>query len=105
MNWLAEMPLGIAYRSPRIRCARGRFRSKTMPCTTSCSRIVKLKIVKPCTNGERDPDQRVVETDEPPGGEREQRELPRGHDEVAGGGLPVEVAHLLARDGFAELSP
>jgi hypothetical protein len=55
--------------------------------------------------GERDPDERVVETDEPPGRKRQQGELPRGDHEVAGGRLAVEIAHLLARDGFAELGP
>jgi hypothetical protein len=55
--------------------------------------------------GQRHPDQRVVEMDEPPRRKPQERELPRRHHEVPGGRLPVEVAHLLTRDGVAELSP
>ena len=53
---------------------------------------------------EGNPDERVIETDEAPGRQSQYRELPGRDDEVPNGRLPVQVPHLLAGDGFAQLS-
>ena len=87
-----------------MRSTIGRRRSKTVWCTTSCSRIVKSKIVKSLDERQRHPDERVVETDEAPGREREDRKLSRCHGEVPPRALLVELAHLFARKRRAKLS-
>src|SRR5262245_59169634 len=53
---------------------------------------------------ERHPDQRIFEPNESPGGARQDGELPSCDDEVAPRSLPVEFAHLVARDSSAQLS-
>jgi hypothetical protein len=55
--------------------------------------------------GERDPDQRVVKTDERPRGQPENAELTPRHEEVPPPGFPVEFPQLVAGDGCGELSP
>jgi hypothetical protein len=54
---------------------------------------------------QRNPDEWVVEMDESPRRQPKHGKLPRRHGEVAKGGLPVKLAHLVARNGFAQLSP
>ena len=60
---------------------------------------------EPLDEHERDPDQRVRDRDKSPGGQREDRELPRRDQAVARGVLLVKGAHLLARQRMAELGP
>ena len=54
---------------------------------------------------QRHPDERVVEMDESPRRERQNGKLARRHGKMAKGGLPVKHAQLVARNGFAQLSP
>ena len=52
---------------------------------------------------ERDPDERVRERISAQVAERQDRELPRGDGEMARRRLPVQLAHLVARQRGAEL--
>src|SRR5262245_62142816 len=52
-----------------------------------------------------DPNQWIVEPDEAPRGDTEYRKLPGCDQEMPERGLLVKFAHLVARDGFAQLSP
>src|SRR5688572_30010968 len=54
-------------------------------------------------DGERDPDERVVEADERPGDERQNRELSCRDEGMAPGRLAVQLTHELARNGRAQL--
>ena len=54
---------------------------------------------------ERNPDERVVEMDEPPRRQRQNGKLARGHSKVPKGRLLVKHSHLVARNGFAQLRP
>jgi hypothetical protein len=47
----------------------------------------------------------MLEADEPPCRQPEYRELTSCDQEVAGGGLFVQLAHLLTRNRGAELGP
>src|SRR6185503_6488732 len=53
---------------------------------------------------QRYPDQRILEPNQAPRGERENAELSSCHHEMPPGSLLVEVAHLVARDRSAQLS-
>jgi len=60
---------------------------------------------EPLDERERDPDQRLLETDESPRREAEDRELADADREVPDGLFLVEIAHLRARDRSAQLGP
>ncbi len=59
---------------------------------------------EPLDDGERNPDQRVLEPDQRPGRQRQDAELPHRDGEVPPRGFLVQLPHLLARDGSAQLS-
>src|SRR4029079_6852415 len=59
---------------------------------------------EPLDERQRDPDERVIEADERPRPDPQDRELTRRDNEVAQWLLPVQIPHLLARDGRAQLS-
>src|SRR6185436_19847747 len=53
---------------------------------------------------QRYPDERILESNQSPRGERQDGELSSCNDEMPPGILPVQFAHLVARDRCAQLS-
>src|SRR6185436_20117493 len=64
----------------------------------------EVKNRQPLHQRKRNPDQRIVEPDEGPGRNAKNPELPSCDEEMAERGLLVKLTHLVARDGFAQLS-
>ena len=103
MNWLGEMPLGIAYRSPSARSARRTAALEHGVVHDLVQQDGEVEDREALDQGERDPDQRMLEMDETPGRQPEDRELPHRHDPVAPGVLAMQLAQLLPWQGFAQL--
>lgn len=64
----------------------------------------EIKDRQPLDERERHPDQRILEPNQSPRREPQNRELPSCDEEVPRCRFAVEFPHLLARDGRAELS-
>src|SRR5919197_6680423 len=60
---------------------------------------------KTLNEGEGNPDERMLVPDQPPGGERQNRELAESDGAVPRWLLSVQIAHLIARNRRAELRP
>ena len=66
MNWLGEMPLGIAYSSPSIRSAAGAAGAEHRMVHDLVQQDREVEDGEALDHGERDPDQRILEMDEAP---------------------------------------
>ena len=104
MNWLAEIPLGVAYSRPSTRVANGRAPLEHVVVQHFVQQDGEIEDREALHERERNPDERVLEPDEPPGRQPQDRKLPDRHDEVTDRRLAMERAQHVARDRLAELS-
>ena len=104
MNWLGEMPLGMAYSNPSSALGERTAAVEDRVVHDLVQQDREVEDRESLHERQRDPDQRVLEMDESPGGAGENRELPHGDDAVPPAGLAVELAHNVAGQGFAKLS-